>query len=201
MRPARWERRLDARCPDMVCDSVGSPSNCADAHSFSQSSSWPSPPPCRPGNSFPLNGTNILHLMPHDSQAADVSFCNHRETLGFHGLREDLRAGTMAGKAFANHDPQCRTARQQCSNSFHPQPWRHGRRPAHSKKQPARNYPSSHESHWQLSSHAPPPAPRIRAGRPPPRQTWPASEADRAPQTRVQAAPKIRRPAKSFVDR
>jgi hypothetical protein len=88
-------------------------------------------PPCRLGNSFPPNGTNILHLLAHDSQVADVPVCNHRETLGFHGLREDLRAGTMAGKGFANHDSQWRIAQQQSSNSFHAQSKSDGHPPAH----------------------------------------------------------------------
>jgi len=47
--------------------------------------------------------------MPHDSQAAGFAVCNYRETFGFPGVREDLGAGAMAGKAFANHHPRWRT--------------------------------------------------------------------------------------------
>jgi hypothetical protein len=43
--------------------------------------------------------------MPHASQAAGFAVCNHRETFGFPGVREDLGAVEKAGKAFANHHP------------------------------------------------------------------------------------------------
>jgi len=45
-----------------------------------------------------------------DSLTAGFAVCNDHETPAIRSLREDLRVGTMAGKAFANHLPQWRTA-------------------------------------------------------------------------------------------